>query len=169
MLCPAANGRCIGQARGILAVRRRFLQRIAGTDPLTRVLATAQRVVRRRSQPVGQDCESLPARSTHSASYPNSFALIIVGGPKPPSVSDDRVPSAKRALPRQAVEWNYPGSRLSFPSGSAIKRIKAGVKALFAELVLPKSRSANLRLHPPVKLASNEKRIPLCLPRQLLT
>jgi hypothetical protein len=32
-------------------------------------------------------------------------------------------------LPRQAVERNYPGSRLSFPSGSAIKRIKAGVKA----------------------------------------
>ena len=51
---------------------------------------------------------------------------------------------------------HYPGSRLSFLSGSAIKRIKVGVKALFADSSA-KIRSANLSLHPPVKLASNEK------------
>ncbi len=31
---------------------------------------------------------------------------------------------------------------------------------------LPRSRSANVRLHPPIKLASNEKRIPLCPARR---
>ncbi len=71
---------------------------------------------------------------------------------------DDRKAAANGTLARQQSQWNYPGSRLSFPSGSAIKRIKVGVKALFAELSA-KIRSANLSLHPPVKLASNETRI----------
>jgi hypothetical protein len=44
-------------------------------------------------------------------------------------VADDRVLSAKRTLPRQEIQRNHPGSLLSFPSGSAIKRITAGVKA----------------------------------------
>ena len=135
-LCPSAHGRRIRQTRWVLAVRCCLFQRIAGRDPLTRLLATAQRVVCRRSQPVGQDRERLPARSTQTASHPNSSTAIIVGWTKSPSVADDRVLSTQWALPRQAVQRNYPGSRgsrLSFPSGSAIKRIKAGVKALFAD------------------------------------
>jgi len=92
-----------------------------------------------------------------------------VGLTKSPSVTDDRVVSAKRALPRQSIQRNYPGSRLSFASGSAIKRIKAGVKARFRPS-LPKFRSAKPSLHPPVKSVSNEKRIPPCLVgRQHLT
>jgi hypothetical protein len=37
-----------------------------------------------------------------------------------PAVADDRVVSASRTLPRQAVQRNYPGSMLSFVSGSTM-------------------------------------------------
>ena len=45
------------------------------------------------------------------------------------SVSDDGVVLANRAPPREKIQWDHPGSMLSFPSGSEIKRITAGVKA----------------------------------------
>jgi hypothetical protein len=35
----------------------------------------------------------------------------------------------RRTSPRQEVQWDHPGSMLSFVSGSAIKRITAGVRA----------------------------------------
>jgi hypothetical protein len=133
-LRPATNCGWIGQARRILAVRCGLFQRFAGTDALARLLPTTQRVGRRRRQPVGQDREGLPARSTQTASHPDASAPVIMGGSKSPSVPDDRVLSTQRAVPRQAAQRNYPGSRLlSFTSGSAIKRIKAGVKASLAD------------------------------------
>jgi hypothetical protein len=46
-----------------------------------------------------------------------------------PSVADDRVVPADWTSPRQEVQWDHPGSMLSFASGSAINRITAGVKA----------------------------------------
>jgi hypothetical protein len=66
---------------------------------------------------------------TDSAPYPDAFAPVIVGLAEPPSVAGDRVVQAKRTLPRQEVQRDHPGSMLSFASGSAIKRITAGVKA----------------------------------------
>jgi hypothetical protein len=48
---------------------------------------------------------------------------------EPPSVADDGVVTAHGAAPRQAFQGNHPGSILSCASGSAIKRITAGVKA----------------------------------------
>jgi hypothetical protein len=54
---------------------------------------------------------------------------IIVALTKSPSVADDRIVMANRASPRQKVQRDHPGSALSFASGSAIKRITAGVKA----------------------------------------
>jgi hypothetical protein len=47
-------------------------------------------------------------------------------------MADDRVVVANRASPRETVQGDHPdhpGSMLSFASGSAIKRITAGVKA----------------------------------------
>ena len=44
-------------------------------------------------------------------------------------MADDRVVLANRTSPRQKVQRDHPGSMLSFASGSAIKRITAGVKA----------------------------------------
>jgi hypothetical protein len=54
---------------------------------------------------------------------------VIVGLTKPLSVADDRVVMANGTSPWKAIQRNYPGSMLSFVSGSAIKRITAGVKA----------------------------------------
>jgi hypothetical protein len=83
----------------------------------------------RRRQPVRQDREGLPARSTNPATHPDPFVLVVVRLPEPPPVADDRVVAAERAQPRQEIQRNYPGSMLSLVSGSAIKRITAGVKA----------------------------------------
>ena len=82
-----------------------------------------------RYQPVRQDGEGLPARSTNPATHPDAFVLIVVGLAKPSPVADDRVAAAQRADLRQQMQRNYPGSMLSLVSGSAIKRIMAGVKA----------------------------------------
>ena len=54
---------------------------------------------------------------------------VIVGLPEPPAVASDRFFLAERAQPRQEIQRHYPGSLLSLVSGSAIKRITAGVKA----------------------------------------
>ena len=83
----------------------------------------------RRYQPVRQYGERLPARSTNPATHPDAFVLVIVRLPESPSVADDRVVVAQRTQPRQQMQRNYPGSMLSLVSGSAIKRITAGVKA----------------------------------------
>jgi hypothetical protein len=55
--------------------------------------------------------------------------LVIVGLAEPPAVANDRVVLAERAQPRQEMQRHYPGSMLSLVSGSAIKRITAGVEA----------------------------------------
>ena len=83
----------------------------------------------RRRQPIGQDRKGLPAWMTDSASHPDAFVPVIVGLAEPPSMADDRVVAANRTSPRQQVQRDHPGSMLSFASGSAIKRITAGVKA----------------------------------------
>jgi hypothetical protein len=66
---------------------------------------------------------------TDSAPHPNEFVPVIVGLAEPPSMADDRVVVANRTAPWQEVQRDYPGSMLSFASGSAIKIITAGVKA----------------------------------------
>jgi len=82
----------------------------------------------RRCQPVRQDSKRLPARSTNPATHPDALVLVVVRLPESPSVADDGVVVAERAEPRQQMQRNYPGSMLSLASGSAIKRITAGVK-----------------------------------------
>jgi hypothetical protein len=66
---------------------------------------------------------------TDSTTHPNAFMAIVVGLAEPPSMADDRVVVANRTTPRETVQGDHPGSMLSFASGSAIKRITAGVKA----------------------------------------
>jgi hypothetical protein len=106
-----------------------LLGRITGGDSLAGLPSTLQAVAPGRRQPVRQNREGLPARLTNPATHPEAFTPVIVGLTKPPSVADDRVDSANGTSPRQEVQRNYPGSMLSFASGSAIKRITAGVKA----------------------------------------
>ena len=80
-------------------------------------------------EPIGEDREGLVARLTDSASYPEAFVLVIMALAESPSVADDRVVPTDRTSPRQEIQWDHPGTMLSFASGSAIKRITAGVKA----------------------------------------
>jgi hypothetical protein len=128
-LRPSTEGGWIGRAFWIFAVRRCLLNGIACGDPLTGLLPATQAERRRRSEPIGQDREGLFARMTDSTPHPNVFMPVIVGLAEPPSVADDRVVMANRASPRQEIQRDYPGSMLSFASGSGIKIITAGVKA----------------------------------------
>jgi hypothetical protein len=106
-----------------------LLNRITCGDELTGLLPAMQAERRRRQKPIGQDREGLSARITNPASHPNAFVPVIMGLAGSPSVADDRVTPANRTLPRQEIQGDHPGSMLSFSSGSAIKRITAGVKA----------------------------------------
>ena len=106
-----------------------LLSSITGGDPLAGLLPAVQAVVPGWRQPIGQDREGLPARLTDSAPHPDAFVLVIVALTESPSVADDRVVAANGTSPRQEVQRDHPGSMLSFASGSAIKRITAGVKA----------------------------------------
>jgi hypothetical protein len=55
--------------------------------------------------------------------------FVVVTLTPSPAVADDGVVKADGTSPRQKLKRSHPGSLLSFPSGSAIKRITAGVKA----------------------------------------
>jgi hypothetical protein len=110
-------------------MRRGLLYGIACGDALAGLLAATQAEMPRRRQPIGQDRKRLPAWMTDSTPCPNAFAPVVVGQAEPPSMADDRVFPADWTAPRQEVQWDHPGSMLSFASGSAIKRITAGVKA----------------------------------------
>jgi hypothetical protein len=103
--------------------------RIAGGDPLARLLPAVKAVVPGWSQPIGQNRESLPARLADSAPHPDAFVPFIVALAPAPSMANDRVVAANWTTPWQALQRNHPGSTLSSASGSAIKRITAGVKA----------------------------------------
>jgi len=101
------------------------LDGVAGGDPLTGLLPATQAEGGGWRQPIGQDRKSLPARPTDSAAHPNAFLPVIVGWTKSTPVADDSVVPAGWTSPRQELQRNYPGTMLSFVSGSAIKRITA--------------------------------------------
>ena len=110
-------------------MRRCLLNGSPGGDVLTSLLPATQAEKCRGNEPIGQDRESLSARLTDSAAHPNTLMLAIVGWAESSSMADDRAAAANRTAPREQVQWDHPGSMLSFASGSAIKRITAGVKA----------------------------------------
>ena len=106
-----------------------LLGNIAGADSIACLLATPQSEMRERNEPIRQDGERFPAWMADAAADPDALVSVIVRLPESPSVADDRLPLAKRTHPRQMAKRNHPGSMLSCVSGSAIKRITAGVKA----------------------------------------
>jgi hypothetical protein len=110
-------------------VRGSLLRRIAGGDPLARLLPAAKAVVPGWCQPIGQNREGFLTRLTDPTPHPNAFVVVIVALTESPPVANDRVVAANGTLPRQEVQRDHPGSMLSFASGSAIKIITAGVKA----------------------------------------
>ena len=86
--------------------------------------------MREWDQPFRQDGEGLSARMADPAADPDAMVSVVVRLPESSPVADDRVVTAKGAYSRQQSKRNHPGSGLSCLSGSAIKRITAGVKAL---------------------------------------
>jgi len=138
-------------------VRRGLLGRITGGDVLTGLLPAVKAVVAGWRQPIGQDGKGLPAWLTDCAPYPNAFVLVVVSMAEPSSVANDRVLLANGTSPRQETQRDHPESLLSSASGSAIKRITAGVKAAADR------RCQSFDLRPaftlPAKSVSNEKRI----------
>jgi len=110
-------------------MRHCLLSGVAGDHPLAGLLPARHAEMPRRRQPVRQDGEGLPTRPADPAPHPDPIVLVVVGLPESPPVANDRVVLAKRAQPRQEMQRHYPGSLLSLVSGSAIKRITAGVKA----------------------------------------
>jgi hypothetical protein len=106
-----------------------LLGSFTGGYVLTSLLPAGQGEGRRRCQPMGQGGEGLPARTTNAAPHPNAIVPVIMGMTKPLPVAHDRALSANRTSPREKGQRDHPGSALSSTSGSAIKRITAGVKA----------------------------------------
>jgi hypothetical protein len=93
------------------------------------MLPATQAEGRGRRQPIGQNRERLSTRAADSATHQNAIVPVIVGWTKSTSVADDGGVPAHWTSPRQEVQRDHPGTMLSFVSGSAIKRITAGVKA----------------------------------------
>src|SRR6185295_7498642 len=123
----------------------------------TSLLSTTHAEGRRRRQPIRQDREGLPAGTADSTSHPDRFVLIVVALAESPSVTDDRGLTADGTLPRQEGQRDHPGSMLSFASGSAIKRITAGVKAAADRRCQVSIWGLAFTL--PVESVSDEKRI----------
>jgi len=105
-----------------------LLDGVTDGDPLAGLFAAMQAIVRNRRQPIGQDREGFLARPANPAPHPNIFVPIIVCLSKPSSVADDRVVLASWASPWKECQRNYPGSTLTFGSGSAIKSVTIGMK-----------------------------------------
>ena len=163
-LRPSAHGGWIGQVRRVFAVRCRLFGRIPGGDLLTSLLSAVKAVVAGWRQPIGQDREGLPARLTDSAPHPDALVLAVVAPATAPSMANDRFVAADWTTPRQQVQCDHPGSALSSASGSAIKRITAGVKAAADRRCQVSIWGPAFTL--PVKSVSNEKRILLSVSRR---
>ncbi|PYT32837.1 MAG: hypothetical protein DMG57_00470 [Acidobacteria bacterium] len=112
-------------------MRGRLINGIAGGNVLTGLLAATQAEMPRRRQPIGQDGKGLAARMTDSASHPDPVVAWVVCLLAPLAMADDGLVATQRTPPREQLqgERRHPGSVLSSASGSAIKRITAGVKA----------------------------------------
>jgi hypothetical protein len=124
---PTPGRRIIRQSRGVAAVWRW----VAFHGGRPRLPAAVVAVVARRRRPEGQHGEGLLARRASAAPHPDAIMLLVMSLLAPASVADDRVLVADRTSARQLrqADLSYPGSALSSVSGSAIKRITAGVKA----------------------------------------
>jgi hypothetical protein len=106
-----------------------LLQGIPGGNSFTRLSSAKHAKVSGRHEPIWQDGEGHAARMTDSAPDPHTLVQVIVDLTKPTSMANDCVAPAQRTPPGKEFQRDDPGSVLSFVSGSAIKRITAGVKA----------------------------------------
>jgi hypothetical protein len=121
------------------------------------LLPALETVVPVRWRPHGQNREGLPTGPTSPATNPNAVMPFIVRLLAPPAMTHDGLTAANWTPSRQQLqgERRHPDSGLFSLSGSAIKRIKAGVKA--RPLNAPPRLNLGAGLHPPVKSARTKK------------
>lgn len=115
----------------LFRVWNRFFPTIRFAPRFPGLLPAMQTIVPVRWRPCGQNRESFPAWPTSSAANPDPAVQLIVRLLAPSAMTDDSLVAAHGTPSRQQSqrERGYPGSLLFSSSGSAIKRIKAGVKA----------------------------------------
>ena len=98
---------------------------------IPRLLPAVEGVVPGRRRPVGQHRKGLVAGATTAPPNPDLLVPFVVRIFEALSVTDDGPLAANRAQPGEQFQRDlgHPGSVLFSGSGSAIKRITAGVKA----------------------------------------
>ena len=98
---------------------------------LPRLMPAVEGVVPGRRRPVGQHRKCLVAWATTAPANPDPLVPFVVRIFEALSVTDDGPLAANRAQPGEQFQRDlgHPGSVLFSGSGSAIKRITAGVKA----------------------------------------
>jgi hypothetical protein len=101
-----------------------LLSRVTGSDLLAGLLSATQAIVPKRNQPVGQDREGLVALPTKPTPNPYVCVPALMRLPKSSAMTNDRGSLTNWTPPREAIQWNYPGSLLSSASGNAITRIR---------------------------------------------
>jgi len=110
-------------------MRGGLIGRIAGGETLAGQLPATQSERRLGNQPFRKQGKGLSTRPADASAHPDSLMLVVVSETRPPPMTHDGVIPAQRTAPRQEAQGHHPGSLLSLVSGSAIKRITAGVKA----------------------------------------
>jgi hypothetical protein len=112
-------------------VRNRFFPTARFVQRCPRLLPASEAVVTVRRRPYGQNREGLPTGPTSPATNPDAAMPFIVRLLAPPAMAHDGLITADGTPSRQQLqgERRHPDSGLFSSSGSAIKRIKAGVKA----------------------------------------
>src|ERR1700724_1630748 len=98
---------------------------------IPRLLPAVEGVVPGRRRPVGQHRKGLVAGATTAPPNPDLLVAFVVRIFEALSVTEDGPLAANRAQPGEQFQRDlgHPGSVLFSGSGSAIKRITAGVKA----------------------------------------
>jgi hypothetical protein len=146
-LHPAAQRGWIGQACRIFAVQRCLPCRLTSGDPFAGLLSAMQAVMSERHQPVRQDRDSVVALPTEATPNPHACVHVVVRLAEPLAMTNDGCSLTNWTPPRQAIQWNYPGSLLSSASGNAITRIRLALRG-----ATDRSRKGSdllAALHPP--------------------
>jgi len=129
---PPSHRRWVWRSRRVCDVGDGSLPGAVRLVPQTpRLLPAVEGVVPGRRRPVGQHREGLVAGATTAPPNPDLLVPFVVRIFEALSVTDDGPLAANRAQPGEQLQRDlgHPGSVLFSGSGSAIKRITAGVKA----------------------------------------
>ena len=129
---PPSHRRWVWRSRRVCDVGDGLLPgAIRLVQQIPRLLPAVEGVVPGRRRPVGQHRKGLVAGATTAPPNPDLLVPLVVRIFEALSVTNDSPLAANRAQPGEQFQRDlgHPGSVLFSGSGSAIKRITAGVKA----------------------------------------